>query len=206
MKRFPAVPLAAVFLLVTAVGCGTGVREPAVDLAAVLSVTTDSLMEMDVETARPGWSSGNDTPVTEPDRAGTDRLLSGLADVLERNYNAAVPALSGGAITVAAQDDASFVALADTNANGVPDQGERALWKIEIDGENARVLATDSAGAVEQSGFSGTGLFAGYLLGSLLSRQRMSGVNTQALGSKRTVSPAQAARARAGSGSFSRGK
>jgi len=210
MNRLATFPAATILLLVTVLGCGTGQRQPTVDLDAVLSVTTDSLAQMDAATPAPdGFDGGYGVDAAAPverDEAATSGLLAELAELLERNYNAAVPALFDGNIAVAAQQDASILALADTNANGVADQGERALWKIEVDGDNARILATDSSGAVDQAGFSGTGLFAGYLLGSMLSRQRAAGVNTQALSSKRTVSPAQAARARAGSGSFSRGK
>jgi len=208
MNRLHALPLTAAFLLVTVAGCGGGApREPEIDLDAVLSVTMDSLTEMDVAAPREeGRLSVDGTTMIEPDESETNRLLVGLADVLETNYNRAEPALFDGDITVAAQNDASFVALADTNVNGEPDEGEDALWMIEVDGENARIVATDRSGAVNQSGFSGTGLLAGYLLGSMLSRQRAAGVNTQALANKRTVSPTQAARARAGSGSFSRGK
>ena len=168
----------------------------------------DSLMEADVTTRSEGEGrlSVDGTTIIEPEPAETARLLVGFADVLETNYNAAEPALFDDEITVAAQSDASFVALADTNLNGEPDEGEDALWMIEVDGENARIVATDRSGAVNQSGFSGTGLLAGYLLGSMLSRQRAAGVNTQAIAAKRTVTPSQAARARAGSGSFSRGK
>lgn len=211
MIRHSAFPLAAAFLLVTVTGCGVGPREPAIDLDAVLGVTMDSLTEMDLETRREGEGrlSVDGTRVIEPEEPASAELLVGFADVLERNYNAAEPALFDEEITVAAQNDASFVALADTNLNGEPDEGEPALWMIEVDGENARIVATDRSGAVNQSGFSGTGLLAGYLLGSMLSRQRAAGVDTRALAAKRPVTArqaAQAARARAGSGSFSRGK
>ncbi len=86
------------------------------------------------------------------------------------------------------------------------DDKEDLLFKIEIDGENARIIASSSSGAINEHNFSGTGLLTGYLIGSMLSRQGRAGVNTQALASKKPVTAATAARARAGSGSHSKGK
>ena len=192
---------AAVFLAAVLSGCGVGTNEPAVDLDAVLEVTEGALLEVD--RANPGGEPGEE-------RAAA--LMDELADVLEKDYNGHVPALHDGLISVAPREDASLVAVADTNGNLEPDPGERPLWQIEVDGENARILATDSQGAVRESGFSGTSLLAGYLLGSMLSRQRAAGVDTRALAGKRPVTAQQArqarqtARSRAGSGSFARGK
>lgn len=188
----------AALLLVTVSGCGVQRQQPDIDLDAVLEVTEQTLV--DVDRAYAG-------EVSNP--SDTAAMMSELADELETNYNGHVPALHDGLVSVAAREDASLVAVADTNGNLEPDAGEIPLWMVEIDGENARLVATDREGAVQQSGFSGSGLLAGMLIGSMLSRQRMAGVNTSALAAKRPVSAAQArqaARARAGSGSFARGK
>lgn len=88
------------------------------------------------------------------------------------------------------------------------DQNEDALFLIEVDGENSRVIATSRSGAVNDHHFSGTSLLAGYLIGSMLSRQSAAGVNKSALANKQpvTAKAAASARARAGSGSHSSGK
>ena len=192
----------AALLLVTVTGCG--VQQPpqsAIDLDAVLEVTNQTLVDVD---------RGYDGEVSNP--SDTAAMMAELADELETNYNNHIPALHDGLVSVAPREDAALVAVADTNGNLEPDADEVPLWMIEIDGENARLVATDREGAVQQSGFSGTGLLAGMLIGSMLSRQRAAGVNTGALAAKQPVSTTQArqarqaARARAGSGSFARGK
>jgi len=199
-------PLTAGFLLVTLAACNGGSSQPEIDLQGVLDVTLDSLMEMEGATSDRGTAADVAATGAEAGPDDTVELLLGFTGVLQDNYNAREPALHEDAITVAPQQDASFLALADANDNGQPDEGEDALWLIEIDGENARIVATDRSGAVSQSGFSGTSLLAGYFLARMLTRQRGAGVNTRALAGKRPVSASQAARARAGSGSFSRGK
>jgi len=95
------------------------------------------------------------------------------------------------------------LAFVDSDTNGNFDDGEDALYMIEVDGENSRVIATSRSGAVNDSRISGTGLLTGMLIGSMLSRQRASGANPA---SKKTQTAKQAARSRAGSGSHSRGK
>ena len=75
MNRTTALPFAAVFLLVTVSGCGTGPREPAIDMDAVLSLTMDSLMEMDMAAPREeGRLSVDGTTMIEPDESETTRL------------------------------------------------------------------------------------------------------------------------------------
>lgn len=192
---------AAVFLLVAVSGCGVAEPPAEIDLEGVLEVTREAMLEVDA--ANPGGG----------DAEGSTAVLVELADVLEREYNARIPALYEDApISVAPREDASLLAVADTDGDLEPDEGELPLWLIEIDGENARIVATDRSGAVRESGFSGTSLLAGYLLGSLLARQRATGVDTRALAAKQPMTAQQArqarqsARARAGSGSFARGK
>ena len=188
MIKRRTLPFAAAFLLVALAGCGGGAVESDIDLDAVLDSTMDSLMEIEGMTADRG--TAEDVVASgEAEDGDTVELMLGFADVLERNYNAKEPALYDGEITVAPQNDASFLALADANADGEPDEGEDALWLIEIDGENARIVATDRAGAVDQAGFSGTSLLAGYFLARMLTRQRLSGADTRSIANKRTVSP-----------------
>ena len=180
--------------LVFLVGCGPS--EPEVDLNAVLDATTETLTRYSKLTGE------------QPD-PDDDQTFQELANQLTNDYNGKVPALYSEAVVVAPRADASLITVADTNGNRQADEGENALWLIEIDGENARIIATARSGAVEDRGFSGSGLLTGYLIGSMLSRQRTAGVNPQTLASKQRVSATQArkaARSRAGSGSYAKGK
>ena len=129
-----------------------------------------------------------------------------MADTLSINYNSAEPKLYESQIGVSPQADASLLAYSDDNLNAALDEQEEALFKIEIDGENARIIASGRSGEINEHHFSGTGLLAGYLIGSMLSRQGRAGVNTSALASKKPVTARAAARSRAGSGSHSKGK
>ena len=135
-----------------------------------------------------------------------DATLVGLADLLAVDYSTAQPPIHPTRIGVNAQKDASLLAYEDPNSNKTLDEGEAALFKVEIDGDQQRIIASSRSGAVNESSFSGSGLLAGYLIGSMMSRQRGAGVTSQQMASKRPVTSQQAARARAGSGSHSRGK
>ena len=135
-----------------------------------------------------------------------DQAFAGLADKLETSYNAVQPPLHNAHISVLPRADASLLAYEDSNSNKAIDDGENALFLIEIDGEKARVIATSRSGAINEHQFSGTSLLTGYLIGSMLSRQRGAGVTSQQLASKQPVTAKAAARSRAGSGSHSRGK
>lgn len=164
-----------------------------IDLNAVLDVTVDTLYSYQDSL------EGQEKP-------DSDTAFLGFAERLEADYNGAQPPLHTKTIGVSPQTDASLLAFEDTNVNKTMDQGEDALFLIEIDGENARIIATSRSGAVSDHHFSGTSLLAGYLIGSMLSRQRAAGVSSQQLASKKPVTAKAAARARAGSGSHARGK
>lgn len=169
-----------------------GITEDDIDLNAVLDVTLDTL-----------YTYQDKMGEEEPD---SDTMLLGLADDLQAGYNKASPALYTEHIGVAAQNDASFLAFEDKDQNSEMTDGEDSLFIIEIDGENSRIIASSRSGAVSDHRFSGTGLVAGYLLGSMLSRQRAAGVDTKRLASTQTRTASAAARSRAGSGSHSKGK
>lgn len=85
-------------------------------------------------------------------------------------------------------EDATFLGFADTNANGLQDDGEGKVFTVEIDEENNRLIATDVAGNASDLRFSGTGFIAGMLIGNMISRQRAAGVSKGSF-SNRTVTP-----------------
>lgn len=162
-----------------------------IDLNLVLDVTVETLHTVSENT---------------PQDADADQAFIGLADALAVDYNKSQPAIYTSEIGVSPQVDSSLLAFADENNNKTLDENEVALFKIEIDGENARIIASSRSGAVNDHHFSGTGLIAGYLIGSMLTRQRAAGVSAKSLANKKTVTSRAAAKARAGSGSHSKGK
>lgn len=165
-----------------------------IDLNAVLDVTVDTIYAYEEKMNTMGEEKPNE-----------DDAFLGFTEELETRYNAATPALYSKTIGLAPQNDASIMAFEDTNGNSEYEESEDLLFMVEIDGENSRVIASSRSGAVNEHRFSGTSLLAGYLLGSMLSRQRSFG-NPAAVAGKKPVTARAAARARSGSGSHSRGK
>lgn len=164
-----------------------------IDLNQVLDVTVETIYAF--EDANQGEAPENE-----------DTAFVQFGEELEANYNKAQPAIYKEAISVEPQQDASLIAFIDKDANNSYSEGDDALYMIEVDGENSRIIATSRTGAVGDHRISGTGLLTGFLLGSMLSRQRSAGVNSKNLANKKTQTTKQAARSRAGSGSHSRGK
>lgn len=168
--------------------------EDDIDLNLVLDVTVDTLYAfqeaLDAQTE------------TEVD---ADTAFLDFSDALAANYNQSQPAIYKSSIGVLPQTDASLLAFDDTNLNLEHDEGEELLFQIEIDGDQARIIASSRSGAINDHHFSGTGLLTGYLIGSMLTRQRGAGITGASLASKKPVTAA-AARSRAGSGSHSKGK
>jgi len=166
--------------------------EEEIDLNLALDITVDTLHSY-------SDSLGDQKPEG-------DAAFLGFAEKLGTNYNLAQPPLYKEQIGVSPQADASLMAFSDTNMNRALDEGEALLFKIEIDGEQSRIIASSNSGAVNEHQFSGTSLLTGYLIGSMLSRQRGAGVTSKQLASKKPISSQAAARSRAGSGSHSSGK
>jgi len=166
-----------------------------IDLNAILDVTIDTIYAYEEN------SQGVDQSTTPPDAA-----FLGFTEELGVNLNSANPRIFEGQIGLSPQTDASIYAFEDKNFNKEMDDGELGLFIIEIDGENSRVIASSRSGAVNDHHFSGTGILTGYLIGSMLGRQRAAGINPKSLASKRPVTAKAAARSRAGSGSHSKGK
>ena len=186
------------FVYISQTDTGNNYAEDDIDLNLVLDITVDTLHAMQEKLDRQKATSES-----IPD---DDQTFIELAETLSENYNKAQPKFIESQIGVSAQADASLLAYADTNLSTTLDEGEDLLFKIEIDGQNARIIASSRSGAINEHGFSGSGLLAGYLIGSMLSRQGRAGVNTSALANKKPVTARAAARSRAGSGSHSKGK
>jgi len=182
---YAVIGLFVVYTLITDNGGSGGVNRA--DLDQVLNVASNTLDSFE------GSADVNE-----------DNVMDKFAGSYAQNLNTSQPAISSSAVGVVPNTDGSFDAFADTNNNSVKDSGEQDLFNLEIDKENSRLIASDET-AVRDSHFSGTGLLAGMLIGSMLSRQRAAGKNPA---SKKATSKSayKSARSRAGSGSHSSGK
>ncbi len=193
LRYLPILAIAGYFIYVNSGDSGTSYVEDDIDLNRVLDVTIETIYAYDEKT------QGRNTDESDPDAAFLE-----FSQDLQNDYNAASPALYKEPIAVEPRGDASLLAYVETNGNGEFDQdSEEALYLIEVDGENSRVIATSRSGAVGEHRISGTGILTGFLLGSMLSRQRAAGANPA---NKKTQTAKQAAKSRSGSGSHSKGK
>jgi hypothetical protein len=122
--------------------------------------------------------------------------------------NNAFPKIHPTAIGVRPNQDASFLAWDDINLNDKWEaELEDPIFLIEIDQARSRIIASSNFGTVDEIKTSGyPGFFSGFLVSSLLNRQSAAGVTSQKLAAKKPISAKSAARSRAGSGSYKRGK
>ena len=180
-------------------------RTASVDLDRVLDVTSQTLTTFEQEQAYNNYDENSELAANESSM--NPEAMQEFGKQLERNLNRAAPQIHPEAIGVNMSEDGSVQGYNDKNNNGMKDSGEKELFKIEVDGEKQRLLAS-SGEHVRDHGFSGSGLLTGLLIGNLLSRQRGAGISPSSLSSKRTVSKSayKSARTRSGSGSHSRGK
>ncbi len=200
-------------LLFTACSGGDGdprAVAPKANLEKILEITTSELKKFEEKHKD-----------TTKEKAMSDFSLS-LADTL----NATEPKVYPKTLGVVAEKDGSFTGFEDNNVNKLKDEGERTAFKIEIDGEKQKLIASNSERSAE-SGIGGLmmgmagGMMMGMLLGSIMNRQSATGTrpgaNTpprRAASSSSRVgsntassrSSAPSARSRSGSGSFSSGK
>jgi len=145
------------------------------------------------------------TASTFEDTSGVDEsnAMEKFAAKYNDDLNAAVPPLHPTTLGTTARENGSLLSFDDKNSNGIQDQGEESLFMMEVDGENKQLIATNQEES-RQSGFSGSGLLMGMMIGNMMSRQRATGANPAAR--RTTAKGTPSARKRSGSGSHSRGK
>ncbi len=116
------------------------------------------------------------------------------------------PAVYTSPVGVTLLKDTTFEGFKDANKDNVKDAGESKLFKVEIDFEGKRLIASDGNGG----GFTGMGLASGFLLGSLMGnlmgRQRAAGVGPGHFKNRNVQSRASYARSKARSGGRFGGK
>ncbi len=173
-------------------------KAPGVDLDRVMKITTQSMQRFEQTNLNAVKGTMDDLAMAQFSRD--------LADDLRM----AQPPLYASPIGIVVAKDGSIQGYDDKNGNYIRETGEGDLFKIEIDSQNNRIIASNDGAVREQGMGMGGGLMMGMLMGSMLSRQSAAGIRPGAFNNKRATPKPRArtssARSRAGSGSFSSGK
>ena len=160
--------------------------KPDVDLGKVLDRTQHALVSYN------NFLKKND--ITDVKKEHVGKLTGYVHDVMN-----VAPALHQNPIGVKMLKDASFEGFDDSNNNNVKDAEDTKLFRVEIDFEGKRLIASDSQGG----GFTGsglmTGLVGGMLMGRLMGSQRAAGVRPGSMSSRSVTSRTAYGRSRAAS-------
>lgn len=180
---------------------GCAQQTPGVDLDRVMSIALESMQRYE-QTHLGGVSGSMD-----------EQAMSAFSRELSDDLRMAQPPLHAGPISVLVATDGSIQGYHDRNANYVRETGEEDLFKIEVDSNNKRIIASNNGEVRDQGLGMGSGFLMGMLMGNLLNRQSAAGIRPGAFDSRRATPKRQpartsysSARSRAGSGSFSSGK
>ena len=204
-----AISIAALgFFLTLLLGCGSNAQVEVIDLNRVLDIMQKTLDDNQATRGAEFQGKGEDP---EAQKA----FMQSFNEQYAENLNAAK--LMSQPIGTSVQADGSISGFVDPNRNMNQDAGEKQLFKVELDAERNRLIATDTQNGYHRDhGFSMSGLMVGMLIGHMLSGQRSAGI-TGSRFSNMKMSPKNyhssavqqartSARAKSGSGSFARGK
>ncbi len=165
-----------------------------IDLDKVLKVLTETMDEMDLERIAGASDSelaalGEDSsktgkqtlsPPMRIDEASEQKFLKKFADNLNRGKLVSEP------IGVAMLPDGSIQGFTDKNKNMKKEGSDKDLFKIQIDHQRGRIVASDTVHNYHRDHHYGHpfgGFFSGYLLGRMMSQQHSAGVDTSRLSS-----------------------
>lgn len=168
------------------------------DLGQVLDRAEFALQEFSTNTSTNGATEASEEVMVE--------FTSFMTAVMN-----AQPAFYDSPVGVELKQDATFLGFDDLNGNTARDDGEEDIFKLEIDTENSRLIATDMTGDSVHTGYRGTGLLTGLLIGSLLARQGRSGISRGSFNNRQTTARSSyaaksSARSRSRSGGSKAGK
>ncbi len=160
--------------------------QPDVDLGKVLDRTQNALASYNNYLKKEN--------ITEVKKEHIGRLTGYVHEVVN-----VAPVLHHNPIGVKMLKDASFEGFDDGNNNNIKDPEDQKLFRVEIDFEGKRLLASDANGG----GYTGsglmTGLVGGMLMGRLMGNQRAAGVRPGSMSSRNVTSRASYGRSRAAS-------
>ena len=176
MKMRHTIPFCLAMLALVA-GCSSSVTVDVIDLNKVLDIFSKTLTELDGQKpADVNAEAGGNVKaqavvgieaVDEEDKEKTESFVK----LFRTKLNAAK--LVSTPIGVKIEDSGVINGFADKDKNNVMGAGEKSLFKIEIDAERNRVVATDNGGHYRDHSYHRShGLFSGYFFGRMLSRNR----------------------------------
>ncbi len=217
-QRLLSILMTGLCLMIIA-GCSSQKKET-VDLDKVLNIMQSTLDELNKTVpVKSGIYTDNTTdgsfaPI--PPEKQNDEFNRVFTRRFQQNLNAAK--LAQNQIGVNMPQDGSVEGYIDYNSNFSQDSGEKTIFKVELDVERNRLIATDTQNQYRRStGYSfAQGMFAGYLLRSMFGRQRGMGImpsrfsnmkmSSNNYRTKSTSSAKKSARSLGGSKSFKGGK
>ncbi len=156
-------------------GCSTSTE--IIDLNKVLDIMTATLEELKQESPASAADPAQETiePLDNEFEAAeyNEIFLTRFA----ANLNKAK--LISSSIGVGMLNTGAIEGFIDKNKNSKKETSEKKLFTVEIDSERNRLIATDTQNQYRRSShYRPGGLFTGFLLGSMLSRQRHSGIRS----------------------------
>ena len=159
MRKVLTIALASMIAL-TLTGCG---GTSSVDIKQVLIRTADTFDRFDRYMTRYSYKSM------------TPQLFAQLTIWLNQEMNRS-PALHAKRIATRINKNASIDGHSDHNGNGKVDAAEPRLFKIEIDTDKRRIIATAEGGSSYGYRPGYRSFMGGYLVGGLLGQQRRAGI------------------------------
>ncbi|MBM4328377.1 MAG: hypothetical protein FJ118_14580 [Deltaproteobacteria bacterium] len=197
--------LVALILVVTVVGCGPSKpKVERIDLDKVISIMMETLKGMDKEVAAPGAAVGSAekageakdkegkklAPITGMDAEKEKLFLTRFAENLNKAHLKSTP------IGVAMLDNGAVEGFDDPNENMKRDGSEKVIFRIHIDKQRDRVIASDPNQGYHRDHSLSTGLgglMMGYMIGRMLNRQSASGFDTRQFEQMKASPPASQA-------------
>ncbi len=151
-------------------GCQQQAQTRQLDINGVMDRTIEAIIDFtaDMETSNPTISEAE--------------ALQSFTSYLHKALNKR-PNVFTGTLGLTSHADASFDGFDDLNRNNVQDNDEQYLFKLEIDTENERLIATDFSETHHGTTFR-NGQYRGFFLGYIGSRQASAGVDPKRFAGK----------------------
>ena len=203
--------LVGAFVLYSVLSGSKGSSTNVVNLDTVLDTMAATLTELD------GESADTDAPAPTEDTADDPEKTNQVLGLYHTKINDAK--MQATPIGIAMQTDGAILGFDDKDSDNAKGSGEKDLFKVEIDVENSRLVATDlEHGYARDHKMRFGGLLTGYFIGRMLTGQRGAGITSSKFknttmskkgyhsAAKSSVAAKSRARSGGGSRSFSTGK
>lgn len=227
----------AVLLMLVVAGCGGSRRIEVIDLDRVLTIL-DTVMKTPIgdgttapDASKPDAAQPVEGETVEVERIDPNDERADLTAEFLKQFSTALNAakLMSRPIGVALESSGAMLGFSDNNGDGSKSGSDRDLFRIEIDTEKSRVIASDlqrpqyrrdhyyGRSYYGYGYHGGGGFFMGYMLGSMSGRSRgyyggsrrrpnFSGMSMAPSGYQRTAVKAAKTKAQAASRARSRAR